>query len=103
VLAQADAFVTHAGMGGTMEALHYGVPLVAVPQMAEQRVNAAQIERLRLGVHLPRETVTAEALREAVLRVSSDRDIRAAVADMRREIAAAGGAGAAADLIERAL
>lgn len=103
VLAQANAFVTHAGMGGTMEALHYGVPLVAVPQMAEQRVNAAQIERLRLGVHLPRETVTPEALREAVLRVSSDRDIRAAVADMRREIAAAGGAGAAADLIERAL
>ncbi|WP_256920469.1 macrolide family glycosyltransferase [Streptomyces hilarionis] len=103
VLAQADAFVTHAGMGGTMEALHYGVPLVAVPQMAEQRVNAAQIERLRLGVHLPRETVTPQALREAVLRVSSDRDIRAAVAGMRREIAAAGGAGAAADLIERAL
>ncbi|MFJ9021611.1 macrolide family glycosyltransferase [Streptomyces sp. NPDC102259] len=103
VLAHADAFVTHAGMGGTMEALHYGVPLVAVPQMAEQRVNAAQIERLRLGVHLPRESVTPEALREAVLRVSSDRDIRAGLSAMRREIAAAGGAGAAADLIERAL
>ena len=103
VLAQADAFVTHAGMGGTMEALHHGVPLVAVPQMAEQRVNAAQIERLRLGVHLPRETVTPEALREAVLRVSSDRDIRAGVSAMRREIAEAGGAGAAADLIEQAL
>ncbi|MFE7929145.1 macrolide family glycosyltransferase [Streptomyces sp. NPDC057456] len=103
VLAHADAFVTHAGMGGTMEALHYGVPLVAVPQMAEQRVNAAQIERLRLGVHLPRESVTPEALREAVLRVSCDRDIRAGLSAMRREIAAAGGAGAAADLIERAL
>ncbi|AVV47360.1 hypothetical protein C6376_08640 [Streptomyces sp. P3] len=103
VLAHADAFVTHAGMGGTMEALHYGVPLVAVPQMAEQRVNAARIEQLRLGVHLPRETVTPEALREAVLRVSSDRDVRTGVADMRREITQAGGAGAAADLIERAL
>ncbi|MCX5369513.1 macrolide family glycosyltransferase [Streptomyces sp. NBC_00103] len=103
VLAHADAFVTHAGMGGTMEALHYGVPLVAVPQMAEQRVNAARIEHLRLGVHLPRESVTPEALREAVLRVSSDRDIRAGVSAMRREIAAAGGAAAAADLIEGAL
>ncbi|MCX5266003.1 macrolide family glycosyltransferase [Streptomyces sp. NBC_00199] len=103
VLAHADAFVTHAGMGGTMEALHYGVPLVAVPQMAEQRVNAARIEQLRLGVHVPRETVTPEALREAVLRVSSDRDVRAGVAAMRREITEAGGAGAAADLIERAL
>ncbi|SES39141.1 glycosyltransferase, MGT family [Streptomyces sp. yr375] len=103
VLAHANAFVTHAGMGGTMEALYYGVPLVAVPQMAEQRVNAARIEQLRIGVHLPRETVTPEALREAVLRVSSDREIRAGVSAMRREIVAAGGAGAAADLIEQAL
>ncbi|WP_405014681.1 macrolide family glycosyltransferase [Kitasatospora sp. NBC_01539] len=103
VLAHADAFVTHAGMGGTMEALHHGVPMVAVPQMAEQRVNAAQIERLRLGVHLPRENATPRALREAVLRVTSDPAVRDGIAAMRREMAGAGGARAAADLIEQTL
>ncbi|MER5434604.1 macrolide family glycosyltransferase [Streptomyces sp. NPDC002588] len=103
VLAHANAFVTHAGMGSTMEAVHHGVPMVAVPQMAEQRVNAARIEALRLGVHVPRDTATPETLREAVLRVSSSPDIRAGLAALRAELDRAGGARAAADLIEEAL
>ncbi|MEV7385176.1 macrolide family glycosyltransferase [Streptomyces sp. NPDC091215] len=103
VLAHADVFVTHAGMGGTMEAVQYGVPMVAIPQMAEQRVNAGRIEDLGLGVHLPRERVTAESLRAAVLRVSADPAVRAAVAGLRAEIDRSGGASAAADLAEDAL
>ncbi|MEU1512877.1 macrolide family glycosyltransferase [Streptomyces sp. NPDC005811] len=103
VLSRAEAFVTHAGMGGTMEAVAHGVPMVAVPQMAEQRVNAAQIEHLRLGVHLPREQVTPSALREAVEQVTRSPEIREGLASLRTELAAAGGAGAAADLIEEAL
>ncbi|MCX4763610.1 OleI family self-immunity macrolide glycosyltransferase [Streptomyces sp. NBC_01275] len=103
VLAHADAFVTHAGMGGAMEAVQHGVPMVAVPQMAEQRVNADRIEDLRLGVHLPREHATPQALRDAVLRVSSDPGIRAGISALREEIARSGGAGTAADLVEEAL
>ncbi|MFJ8109019.1 macrolide family glycosyltransferase [Streptomyces sp. NPDC096132] len=103
VLAHADAFVTHAGMGGTMEAVAHGVPMVAVPQMAEQRVNADQIEHLRLGVHLPREQATPEALREAVRKVTSSPEIREGLTTLRAELAESGGARAAADLIEEAL
>ncbi|MGA4954444.1 macrolide family glycosyltransferase [Streptomyces lavendulocolor] len=103
VLAAASVFVTHGGMGSVMEALHHGVPLVAVPQMAEQRVNAEQIERLRLGVHLPRETVSSASLREAVARAAADPGVAAGVAGMREEIRAAGGAAAAADTVERVL
>jgi UDP:flavonoid glycosyltransferase YjiC (YdhE family) len=36
VLRRARVFVTPAGMGSTMESLYFGVPMVAVPQMAEQ-------------------------------------------------------------------
>lgn len=36
VLEQADAFGTHAGMGGCGEGLLAGVPMVAVSQAAEQ-------------------------------------------------------------------
>ncbi|MGK5628951.1 macrolide family glycosyltransferase [Streptomyces sp. URMC 123] len=103
VLAAASVFVTHAGMGSTMEALAHGVPLVAVPQMAEQRVNATQIERLGLGVHLPREEVTGQSLREAVRRVAADADIAAGVAAMRQAIDEAGGAAAAADVVDAVL
>jgi UDP:flavonoid glycosyltransferase YjiC (YdhE family) len=40
VLRHARVFVAHAGMGGTMEGLHFEVPVAALPQMAEQRANA---------------------------------------------------------------
>lgn len=103
VLAAASVFVTHGGMGSVMEALHHGVPLVAVPQMAEQRVNADQVERLRLGVHLPRETVTGPSLREAVMRATTDSRVAAGVAAMKTEIHAAGGAAGAVDFMEEVL
>jgi MGT family glycosyltransferase len=103
VLAHAGAFITHGGMGSTLEALAHDVPLVAVPQMAEQRVNAAQIAELHLGVHLPREEATAAALRAAVLRVTTDDTIAAGVRAMQAHIAESGGAPAAADVVERML
>ncbi|MFF4104512.1 macrolide family glycosyltransferase [Streptomyces sp. NPDC001903] len=103
VLASATAFVTHGGMGSLMEALSLGVPVVVVPQMAEQRVNAAQVERLGVGLHLPRERATAQALREAVQAVAADARIAGAVAGLRREIDEAGGAEAAADVVEKVL
>ncbi|ROQ94310.1 MGT family glycosyltransferase [Streptomyces sp. 2132.2] len=103
VLASAAAFVTHGGMGSLMEALSLGVPVVVVPQMAEQRVNAAQVERLGVGRHLPRERATAQALREAVQAVAADARIAGAVAGLRREIDEAGGAEAAADVVEKVL
>jgi len=43
VLRHARAFLSHAGMNSTMEALHYGVPLVALPQMPEQAANADRV------------------------------------------------------------
>lgn len=46
------AFLSHAGMGGTTEAIHYGVPVVAVPIIGDQPANAASIEESGLGVQL---------------------------------------------------
>ncbi|MEV4836392.1 macrolide family glycosyltransferase [Nonomuraea sp. NPDC049486] len=101
VLRHARAFVTHAGMGGTMEGLHHGVPLVAVPQMAEQRANADRIAELGLGKTLPPGQVTAGTLWQAVEDVASDARVRERLDWMRGEIEAAGGATAAADEIEK--
>ncbi|MFF4573134.1 macrolide family glycosyltransferase [Streptomyces sp. NPDC001410] len=103
VLAAASVFVTHGGMGSLMEAFSLGVPVVVVPQMAEQRVNAGQVEELGVGRHLPREQATAETLRDAVRTVMDDPQITDAVARLRRDISTAGGAPAAADIIEKTL
>ncbi|GAA4537833.1 macrolide family glycosyltransferase [Amycolatopsis samaneae] len=100
VLRHAKAFVTHAGMGSTMEALNFEVPLVAIPQMAEQRANADRIAELGLGKHLPPADVTASNLREAVLSIVDNAEIATNLKGMRAEIRAAGGAPAAADVLE---
>ncbi|PXY51682.1 glycosyl transferase, partial [Virgibacillus profundi] len=84
VLEHASAFVTHAGMGSTMEGLYYGVPLIAVPQAVDQPLNAARIADLGLGVHLPKEEVSVPALREALCTVTADPAIGDRLDAMRR-------------------
>jgi MGT family glycosyltransferase len=100
VLAHASAFVTHAGMGGCWEGLWHGVPMVAVPQAADQFVNGPRLAELGVGEHLPAEEVTPERLRAAVLRVASSRDVAERCAEQKKIARAAGGASAAADVIE---
>ncbi|TCP55005.1 MGT family glycosyltransferase [Tamaricihabitans halophyticus] len=103
VLRHARAFVTHAGMGSTMEAIHQRVPLVAVPQMAEQRANADRIAELGLGHALDPATVDADALWKAANALAGDVDVRDRLTTMRAEMDTAGGASAAGDIIERIL
>ncbi|MFI6395814.1 macrolide family glycosyltransferase [Nonomuraea sp. NPDC050540] len=100
VLEHARVFVTHAGMGSTMESLHSRVPMVAVPQMAEQRANADRIAELGLGTSLQPAQIDATALWTAVERVAVDERIRERLDWMRGELTAAGGATAAADEVE---
>ncbi|MEV5281232.1 macrolide family glycosyltransferase [Streptomyces sp. NPDC051994] len=103
VLARANAFITHAGMGSALEAMYHEVPMVAVPQVNDQFVNAARIEELGLGVHVPLDEATPVELRKAVDDIAGDLGIAERLAAMRRSIDAAGGTRAAADFIERLL
>lgn len=102
VLSHAGAFVTHAGMGSTMEALSFRVPMVCVPQMAEQRANADRVAELGLGRTLDA-AAGADELWAAVDGVVGDPNVRDRLAWMRGEIDAAGGSVAAADEVERVL
>ena len=98
VLRHATAFVSHAGMGSVMEALLAQVPVVAIPHAAEQALNAERLAELGLGLHLP--DPTPQNLRNAVDHVTTDPGIRTRLAEMRRTISAAGGAGAGADVVQ---
>ncbi|RJQ68148.1 glycosyl transferase [Pseudonocardiaceae bacterium YIM PH 21723] len=101
ILAHTSVFISHCGMGGTQEALAFGVPLLGIPQMTEQEGNARRVAELGLGEWLPPTEVTAAKLREAVTRIAADRDIRDRLKEMRADIEAAGGARRAADLLEQ--
>ncbi|KAJ0176089.1 hypothetical protein K1T71_008263 [Dendrolimus kikuchii] len=60
------AFVSHAGMGGTTEAIHNAVPVVAVPIIGDQPANAAAIEESGLGVQLQIQDITKSNLLSAL-------------------------------------
>jgi MGT family glycosyltransferase len=99
VLEHATVFLSHAGMGSTMEALLFQVPLVAFPQQVEQHSNARRLVELGLGRTLDRD-VTAQVLRRTVEEAAADGSIRENLVAMARHIAAAGGPRAGADALE---
>jgi MGT family glycosyltransferase len=99
VLRHASAFVTSAGMGSVMEAFYCGTPLVLVPMHGEQEVNTERVVELGLGVRLPREELTPESIRDAVLAVAADEGIGARMRAMRDHTHEGGGAVTAADRI----
>ncbi|MFG2829867.1 macrolide family glycosyltransferase [Streptomyces sp. NPDC048434] len=103
VLEQADAFVTHAGMGGSSEGLYVGVPMIAVPQGAEQFHNADRLVELGVARRLDTADATAVALRSALTELTTDPQVAARSAELRAESRAEGGARRAADLIEKRL
>ncbi|WP_217184681.1 macrolide-inactivating glycosyltransferase [Streptomyces sp. AC495_CC817] len=103
ILRQADAFITHAGAGGSQEGLATATPMVAVPQAVDQFGNAEMLQSLGVARHLPMEEATAEALREAVLSLVDDPDVARRLKEIQREMAGEGGTRRAADLIEAEL
>ncbi|MFI0980946.1 macrolide family glycosyltransferase [Streptomyces sp. NPDC021093] len=100
VLRRADAFVTHAGMGGTLEGLACAVPMIAVPYAADQFSNARRIAELGAGRRIHPRDLTADALRTALRALDGDPRVRARLGELRETLYEGGGARRAADLIE---
>ncbi|MER5552380.1 macrolide-inactivating glycosyltransferase [Streptomyces sp. NPDC002793] len=103
VLKQADAFITHAGAGGSQEGLATGTPMVAVPQAVDQFGNADMLQALGVARHLPKGEADAASLRAAVLALVDDPEVAVRLAAVRERMAGEGGTRRAADLIESEL
>ena len=100
ILSQASVFITHAGMGGTGEAIYYGVPMIAIPQMEEQAITARQIEKLGLGVaFLDKSAITSEALKTAIQKLLTDPSYKAAAEQFSADMKTLGGAKASAEAL----
>nr|WP_225445862.1 macrolide family glycosyltransferase [Paenibacillus arenosi] len=72
ILQRADAFITHAGMNSTSEALYYNVPLVMIPLSSDQPVVAKRVEELGAGIALDKHNLTPELLKSALLKVLNE-------------------------------
>lgn len=94
VLKKAALFVSHCGMNSAHEALYYGVPIIGLPQSAEQSLVASIIEKRGAGVYL--RAMTATALRITTDRIIEDPSYRESCRIIRDQFEEAGGARKAA-------
>lgn len=85
VLQHADLFITHGGMNSVNEAMYHGVPMLVMPIMNDQPINAEQVVRLKLGKKL-RLFSTAEAFYKQAMAVLDNREIKAECEKMKDEM-----------------
>nr|WEU75332.1 uridine diphosphate-glycosyltransferases 42J1 [Glyphodes pyloalis] len=76
-------FISHGGMGGTIEAIHHGVPILVTPVTGDQPANAASIEESGFGIQLPVNDMTKDNLVAGVKKILEPR-FRAKVKRMSR-------------------
>jgi MGT family glycosyltransferase len=103
VLARASLFVTHGGMNSVNEAMYAGVPLLVVPQGADQPLVASRIVELGAGLSIRTEEVTETAVRTLAQRLLDEPRFAEAAAVLRTAEREAGGYERAADELEQYL
>jgi MGT family glycosyltransferase len=96
-----DLVITHGGNNTTVESLHFGKPMIALPLFWDQYDNAQRVDELGHGVRLSTYSFTDEELLGAIERLLGDAELRAGLAATGEEIRRRDGLRKAADLIER--
>ena len=91
--------IMHGGANGVHESLHSGVPLIVLPLTNEQVANAGRVHNHRLGIHLNRNTLTAEQITKSIQEIDSG-DYWENVHTIQKMFVQAGGVEKAADLVE---
>jgi UDP:flavonoid glycosyltransferase YjiC (YdhE family) len=88
ILPACAAAVVHGGSGSTLAALAHGLPLVLVPQGADQFENAARVETAGAGVVVQPEDLSGETVRAALRLVLAEASYAASARRVAAEIAA---------------
>lgn len=97
VLEKADVFVSHCGMNSVSESLYFGVPLVMLPQTAEQGGVAERASQLGAGLKLDK--TDASSLLDAIQTVLTDHTYKNNASAIGESFKRCSGAKGAADKI----
>ena len=97
VLQQADVFVSHCGMNSVSESLYFGVPLIMLPQTAEQDGVAERVYQLGAGIKLDKSD--ASSILGAINKIFADDTYRQKAIKLADGFKRCSGAKGAADKI----
>jgi UDP:flavonoid glycosyltransferase YjiC (YdhE family) len=95
-----DAYVTNGGYGGLHFALAHGVPILSVGATEDKPELAARVAWSGAGIGLRAQRAQPAKVRAAVRRLLAEPGFRARAGELAVELAAAGGPGRSADLVE---
>ncbi|MCX4825270.1 glycosyltransferase [Streptomyces sp. NBC_01142] len=101
LLPHLDAVVSHGGHNTVCEALAHGLPLVVAPIRDDQPIVAQQVAAAGAGIRVRFGRPRAGELRDALEAVLDEPAHRRAARRIQASFAAAGGAAAAADRLEK--
>jgi MGT family glycosyltransferase len=99
VLPRTRLIIHHGGMGTTHAAVIHGIPQIAVPHAADQRVNARRIAQAKVGLNLTAHDVKGGALLEGAHALTHDARVQANARDLAAHFAGLGGPERAAELL----
>ncbi|MBX3063534.1 MAG: hypothetical protein KF726_11195 [Anaerolineae bacterium] len=100
ILKRAALFITHGGMNSVHDGLYLNVPLLLVPQQAEQALIATRVVELGAGLMLKKAEMNTTTIREKADRLLTEASYQAAAQRIGDSFRAAGGAIKAADEVE---
>jgi MGT family glycosyltransferase len=103
LLPHMSAVVSHGGHNTVCESLAHGLPLVVTPIRDDQPIIAQQVADAGAGIRLRFGRLRTEELHDAICAVLGDPSYRRGACQVRDSFAAAGGAVAAADHLEKLL
>jgi MGT family glycosyltransferase len=91
VLKIADVFVTHGGMNSVSESLVSGTPMIVIPFSSDQPINAQCTEKLGVGKRLEYSDANVDSIKEYVLSVLMDANMKDNISKVRELIKQAPG------------
>lgn len=97
---RSELVVTNGGWGGVLTALSHGVPLVVAGGDLDKPEVASRVEAAGAGVNLKTGRPRPDAIRSAVDHVRADASFATRAREIAAQLAAAGGAAHAAELLE---
>ncbi|MBU3189643.1 glycosyl transferase [Clostridium bowmanii] len=101
VLKRTNVFITHGGMNSANEAIYYGVPVITIPQFADQPAVARRLEELGLGIVIDKKNVSVETLKKALNDVLNNSMYKENMKIMSEDMINCGGYKAATTEIEK--
>jgi MGT family glycosyltransferase len=90
VLKRAEVFITHAGFNSVNEALYFGVPMLALPQVNDQHMVAKRLVSMHLGMAESMKELSSEILRSKTEALLLNRKVKESCIQISQKMREAG-------------